>query len=230
MKTYKIVGIALLVVIVASVVTGTLVFAQSETPEAQDEAGQNCVCPPGPGGQFGGPRGGRRGPGWAGLDDTAKEIIAEALGLTPDELQAQLDEGKRLAEIAEEQGVEASEIQAAMKAVRVARIEQAVADGKLTQEQADQILERMEQAEQIAQALQAMREAQIEQALADGIITEEQAELLRNLEGKGFMGLRGRGGFRGPGRRTPRFRPGGFQGPGGCVPPFQPGLPFPGGQ
>jgi hypothetical protein len=89
---------------------------------------------------FGGARGGQ----WT-MFDTA----AEALGLTPEELFAELHAGKTLDEIAEAQGVEMEAVQDALKAARGEAmrqaIEQAVEDGKMSQEQADWMLEGLEQ-------------------------------------------------------------------------------------
>ena len=87
-------------------------------------------------------RGGDRDP-WSTFD-----TVAEALGLTPEELFAELHEGKNLSEIAEEQGVELEEVREAVNAARVEAkkeaIEQAVEDGRLSREQADWIIEGME--------------------------------------------------------------------------------------
>jgi len=91
-------------------------------------------------GMFGWGRGGQ----WT-MFDTA----AEALGLTPEELFAELHAGKSLEEIAEEQGVEMQAVQEALNAAQVEAgrqaIEQAVKDGKMSQEQADWLLEGLEQ-------------------------------------------------------------------------------------
>ncbi len=80
---------------------------------------------------------------WAKYD-----TVAEALELTPEELFAKLHEGKSLSEVAEEQGVDIDKVHEAVRAAQVeARkeaIEQAVEDGKLTQEQADWMMEGLE--------------------------------------------------------------------------------------
>jgi uncharacterized protein (DUF433 family) len=68
--------------------------------------------------------------------------IADALGLTVDELEAAREDGKTLAALAEAAGVTLGEVQDAIQAVRASAIQQAVEDGKLTQEQADRILNR----------------------------------------------------------------------------------------
>ncbi|MGQ9556058.1 MAG: hypothetical protein ACUVWR_18300 [Anaerolineae bacterium] len=97
--------------------------------------------------------------------------------------------------IASKLGVQRTALDTAVQEAYREVIEQAVADGKITQEQADWLLNPTE----------AMR-AQIEQAVKDGKITREQADwLLQGLEkgyvpygrGFGFGGLRGKhfGGF-----------------------------------
>lgn len=69
------------------------------------------------------------------------DAVTEALGLTHDELVAELQAGKSLSEIADEQGVEVDAVTEAMSAA----VEQAIEDGTLTQEQADWLLEILEQ-------------------------------------------------------------------------------------
>jgi lambda repressor-like predicted transcriptional regulator len=87
--------------------------------------------------------------GWGGRSWTQFDAAAEALGLTPDELFAELHgEGKTLAEIAEEKGVDMAAVQDALNASRAEAqrqaIQQAVEDGRLSQEQADWLLEGLE--------------------------------------------------------------------------------------
>jgi len=137
-------GVALIVLLLAGLGGAALVFAQEPTP-------------PIPFGWHGGGRGwggfGGRGMGgsaWAGGGPwTMFDTAAETLGLTPEELFAEMLAGKSLAEIAEEQGLEVEEVYDAMNAARTEAIpeiiEQAVEDGSLTQEQADWVLEGLEQ-------------------------------------------------------------------------------------
>ncbi|MEZ4865755.1 MAG: hypothetical protein R3C14_30865 [Caldilineaceae bacterium] len=73
--------------------------------------------------------------------DVIKGVIADTLGLTVEELDAAHDAGTTLEELAATQGVTIEEVQAAAKASAIAQVNQAVTDGKLTQEQADQIIE-----------------------------------------------------------------------------------------
>jgi len=113
----------LALVIVAG--AATAVFAQDETP------------PESPFWNEGMPRGERPG--------NRSEFVADFLGMTVEELQAAHEEGKTIADLLEEKGISQEDFQAAIKADRVKSLNQAVADGKLTQEQADNILQNMEE-------------------------------------------------------------------------------------
>lgn len=108
-------------------------FAQEPTP-----------TPKAPYGWHGGRWGfGFWGGSWANFD-----AVAKALGLTPEQLFAELHAGKSLAEIAEAKGVDLQKVYDAMNAARVeamkAAIQQAVKDGRLTQAQADWLLKGLE--------------------------------------------------------------------------------------
>jgi len=67
-------------------------------------------------------------------------VIAKALGLTETELMTALRDGKTIAQLAQEKGVSTETIVNALVAAEKARLDQAVADGKLTQAQADALL------------------------------------------------------------------------------------------
>ena len=69
--------------------------------------------------------------------------LAEALGLTPDELNAELASGKTLTQIAEAKSVSQEQLAAALEASVKAGLEKAVADGVLTQAQTKQMLNHM---------------------------------------------------------------------------------------
>jgi hypothetical protein len=69
--------------------------------------------------------------------DDAQAVIAEQLGLTVEELAAARDEGTRIYDLAEEQGIDMDTLMTAVSDARIAAFAQAVADGLLTQEQAD---------------------------------------------------------------------------------------------
>lgn len=97
-------------------------------------------APYGPGGMMG--QG--RGNGWmAQYRDEMHTAIAEALGLSVEEFDAARASGQTVWQIAETQGVSIETLQAAMQAAHADILEQAVADGTLTQEQADAMLAHM---------------------------------------------------------------------------------------
>jgi hypothetical protein len=81
--------------------------------------------------------------GMMGFGDQS-DIVAEALDMTTEELQAELDAGKSLLAIAEGQGLDETELQAAIQTVVSNRIDEAVAAGDLTQTQADALKARLE--------------------------------------------------------------------------------------
>ncbi|HEX4901349.1 MAG TPA: hypothetical protein VFV42_00970 [Acidimicrobiales bacterium] len=66
------------------------------------------------------------------------EEVAEVLGLTTDELRTRLQGGESLADIAEAEGVDVQAVVDAIVAAHTERLDEAVADGHLTQEQADE--------------------------------------------------------------------------------------------
>ncbi|MGQ9517478.1 MAG: hypothetical protein ACUVT1_09425 [Anaerolineae bacterium] len=84
---------------------------------------------------------------WGG-NWTVFDAVAEALNMTPTQLFEQLHNGKTLEEIAEAQGVDITKVQEAAQAARVQAmkdaINQAVQDGRISQEEADWLLEGLE--------------------------------------------------------------------------------------
>lgn len=187
--------------------------------------------------------------GLRGVDDA---YLAEALGITVDELnaayqkaqdtglaqaveqglitQAQADQikasGRGLkfgdrrgglidlssidfqALLADALGITVDELNAAHLQAQSARLDQAVADGKLTQEQADLIKGRQALfADANFQAsMKSAFESSVAQAVTDGVITQAQADQIlaeNNARGSGmdFLGGHGFGGGRGGHRR-----------------------------
>jgi hypothetical protein len=90
--------------------------------------------------------------GWGRHGFSLVDATAEATGLTVDEVVTALQEGQTFAQIAEAQGVDPQAIVDVFLAERKAALDQAVADGRLTQEQADQMLEQM--AEHVSEQLE----------------------------------------------------------------------------
>ncbi len=74
------------------------------------------------------------------MDYIDKEaLMAGALGISVEELQEYKAERLRMSELIDELGLDADEVTAALEAAHQAAVDQAVADGVITQEQADQL-------------------------------------------------------------------------------------------
>jgi uncharacterized membrane protein len=124
--------VTLIVLLLAGLAGAAIVFAQDSLPMRFAFFGWH-----GGDGEGFGPGGGF---GWM-HESSVCDAVTVTLGLTHEELVAELRAGKSLTEIAEEQGVEMDTVNEAVSAA----VEQAVEDGTLTREQADWLLERLEQ-------------------------------------------------------------------------------------
>jgi hypothetical protein len=142
-------------VLAASLLTAGLVFAQAPTPPGPDENGP-AWGPMGNGHQGrygqgmmnrayrqGGIQGMHSGQGF--MHETMVSAFAEALGLTPEELQTRLSAGDSMWAIAVERGLNQEQILEVMSAARNEALNQAVASGLISQDQADRMLSRMAQ-------------------------------------------------------------------------------------
>jgi hypothetical protein len=69
-------------------------------------------------------------------------LAASVLGLSPEELRSQVQAGKSLAQIAQDKGISRDDLKSRLIAVQKARLDQAVANGRLTSEQAQQVAAR----------------------------------------------------------------------------------------
>ncbi len=83
------------------------------------------------------------GSGYGLLHDYMVSALANALNLTVDEVNARLTAGETMYQIALAEGIAAKDIPALLVEVRTAAINAAVADGVITQAQADWMLSRM---------------------------------------------------------------------------------------
>jgi polyhydroxyalkanoate synthesis regulator phasin len=86
-----------------------------------------------------GPGQGQRGPGMVGPG----QAIADLLGMTPQDLRTELQGGKSLAQVAEAKGVSRDTLKAKILETQKARLDAAVAAGRMTAEQAQQAAARM---------------------------------------------------------------------------------------
>ena len=159
-----------------AVANGTLTQQQADALRSRIEAGE----------PFFGGRGGRHGhggPGGRHFFGQDKQALlgaaASELNLTSDELVAQLQSGQTIVHIAEAQGTTVEAVTDAVLAAARTQLDEAVATGTLTQEQADQIYTHLE---------------------------EHGADLLRfGGRGPGGRGRHGFGGFGSPdGQTTPQ--------------------------
>jgi len=135
-RVHKIVGLALAVATVAAI-AGTTVLAQTATPEATQPRQRPPI------GEGMTPQG--RGGAFQGRNGATQEALAEALGMTVEELAEARADGQTVADLAEEKGLDLQDVKDAVDAARLeqakAAIEAQVEAGKLTRERADWILE-----------------------------------------------------------------------------------------
>lgn len=121
--------------------------------------------------------------------------------------------------LADALGIGADDLRAARETAHAAVLADAVAEGRITQEQADEMLARQAlrgylDEQGLQESMRALVEDAIQQAVAAGVITQEQADAILSREGF-FGGLRGLGGWDGfHGHGGMRGR-GGMHGPGG---------------
>ena len=136
---FKKIGIGIVAALIVAAVGVGAVLAQGSTLVA--ETPTEASDPGGPDGDHGpGGRGGKRGLGGGGQMD----IVAETLGMTTDELREALADGQTIAELAEAKGVALEDIAAALVTEHTERLQQAVENGRLTQEEADEKIAEMQ--------------------------------------------------------------------------------------
>jgi ribosomal protein S20 len=132
----------------AALQDGKITEEQAEELKSRIESGE---LPPffGPGLFFDGPRGGEHefgfgmGPGLGFHFGDKLSTATEYLGVTEDELREALRNGRSLADVAKAEGKSVDGLKEALLADAKTRLDEAVAEEKLTREQADRILERL---------------------------------------------------------------------------------------
>ncbi len=132
MEKHKRVAIFVSVLVALVVLAGaTMTFAQGPTLPDRLGSGSGVGHPPWPG----------PGRGLGNRDNAAlNATIAELLGMSVEELEKALSGGETIRTLFEESGRDMAEVQTALQAARAEMIQQAVADGSITQEQADRML------------------------------------------------------------------------------------------
>lgn len=213
-KAWMFVVSALAGVLVIGAVGAAAVYAQTPTPP---------TVPSG--------RGGPGQPGDRKLSQAELDAAAKALGITADDLSAQLDSGKTLPAVATAQGVDFDLVMQAMKMVRPVHLDSAELDAAakalgMTSDELSMQLQNGKTLSELATAkgvpLQAVQDAiqsarrtemttQIQQAVTSGQMTQEKADWLLEGLNKGYLdGPEGFGfghgfgiGGPGPGRAQP---------------------------
>ena len=159
MKKFLIItSVAILAVVVLGAV-GVIGYASAQTPTPN--ANQAPGAGWGPGGMMngnrmrgfrgesGGSRGGMMGnwgeDGYGPMHTSMVEAVAEALGMTTNELQARLDKGETFYAIAQSQGLTDEQIQTLLDQAHDKALDKAVETGTITQEQADWMKEHHDQ-------------------------------------------------------------------------------------
>jgi len=131
----RMLGIVIVAVVAVALATTSAVHAQSDNPPTQA-----------PGGGYGMGGRGARGGMMGGYQTQTVEnpfhatmiaAIADEIGLSVEEIETRLETGETLSAIALSQGVTVDEFSTIMIEARNLAIDQAVADGTITQEQAD---------------------------------------------------------------------------------------------
>jgi hypothetical protein len=116
---------------------GTLTQAQADALKARIQAGDLGALWAGRGPS--GPRGPAAGQPQVEVHQVMVDAAAKSLGLTAEELRAELRGVKTIAQLAQEKGTTEQAVIDAALAAAEGQLDQAVADGKLTQAQADTI-------------------------------------------------------------------------------------------
>lgn len=149
MKKIFLIGSILMVALVALAVAG---FAYAQTPKPP-----TLEYPNGSGGWGGrGMHGGGMMGGWSQGADTDGDgygpmheymidAFAQALSMDATELEGFIDQGQTMWQVAQDQGLSDEEISDLMVEARTEAFKQMVADGVISQEQADWMLNRMNQ-------------------------------------------------------------------------------------
>lgn len=145
MKKILMAGVLVSVLVLAGGAIG-IAYAQTPAPPTPSTPGTGVY---GPGMMRGGYGRGLMSTAWTGnfgpLHEYMVNAFATSLGLTPEELQTRLASGETMATIAQSLELSLEDFRNLMIEARTNAINQAVADGVLTQEFANWMLQRMDQ-------------------------------------------------------------------------------------
>jgi hypothetical protein len=151
MKKFFIAGAVAMIALLIVGAAG-FAYAQTQNPPASGIPFGHGMMGRGNGsfgpGMMGGWGGGMMGGGYGSygaMHTYMVEAFAAELGLTPEEVQTRIEDGETMWEIAQSTGLSDEEFTDLMLAARSEALAQLVADRVITQEQADWMLERMNQ-------------------------------------------------------------------------------------
>ena len=149
MKKILLITVGFMVAILVFGVAG-FAYAQSQTPPTPEYPFGSGMMGGGYGRGYGrGMMGGSGMMGWDGeygpMHDVMIAALAEALDLTTEELEARHDAGETMWQIAESEGLSAEEIQDLVLSAHDKALEDAAANGQLTEEQAEWMDAHMDQ-------------------------------------------------------------------------------------
>ena len=143
--------IAITVLAIASLSLAGYAYAQTQTPPNPNDPANSSL----PGWRsFGGMMGGRwnrnawrssSSEDYGPIHEYMIAALARAFNLTPEELEARHDAGETMWDIAADLGLDAEQFRQAMLDARTQALNDAVAAGVITQEQADWMVSRMNQ-------------------------------------------------------------------------------------
>jgi len=120
---------------------GLLTQEQADRMAENWQDGMGFMGMPGRGGHGGGF--GRGGDMMGGPEDSLLSVAADKLGMTVEELRTELEADKTIADVAKAKGVELATIIDAYVTARTEQVQQMVTDGRITQAQADKMLENL---------------------------------------------------------------------------------------
>ncbi|MDQ0286623.1 CRISPR/Cas system-associated endoribonuclease Cas2 [Desulfofundulus luciae] len=76
------------------------------------------------------------------------DVLAQILGMSADELKTELQQGKKISDIAQEKGLTMDQLHQKLLDAKIQAIQQAVKDGKIPKDKADKLIQRLQNAPQ----------------------------------------------------------------------------------
>ncbi|MBE3587629.1 MAG: Fis family transcriptional regulator [Thermoanaerobacteraceae bacterium] len=119
-------------------------MTSDQAQKIKDRIEQGNFFPMGP---FHGPKDGTKA-GAGNFMGKQSDVLAQILGMSADELKTELQQGKKISDIAQEKGLTMDQLHQKVLEAKIQAIQQAVKDGKITQDKADKLIQRLQNAPQ----------------------------------------------------------------------------------